>query len=257
MKNFLVFSSLFVVLFMVGCNQATPMSDIDVAETFAEIFTNTPSPSATQTSTLTPTFTATLTYTPKPTNTPTDTVTPLPTPLPQISIQKAFANSFSAVASYAPFIAGFTQGTVINVLGISPDLKWILIEIPPGQSAWINQEDVQLLNPEIELSVVEVTPAPTLTPTSAMPPYISVQIEKDRFDRSTLTIYFNNFQPNEKLSVTIYYGDKIFKAHPTLGTGESGFAMWGLGPVNLKKGVTYRIVAEGSQGSHAEKSFTK
>jgi hypothetical protein len=257
MKNYLLLGSLFVILSLIGCNQVTPTSDIVVSETSAEIFTNTPSPSVTQTNTLAPSFTATYTHTPEPTNTPTETVTPSQTPFPKISINKAFANSFSAVASYAPLVAGFTQGTVINVLGISPDSNWILIEIPPGQSAWIKQEDVQLLDPEIELPVVEVTPAPTLTPTSATPPYISVQIEKDRFDRSTLTIYFYNFQPNEKLSITIYYGDKIFKARPALGTGESGFAMWGLGPVSLKKGGTYRIVAEGFQGSRAEKSFTK
>ena len=143
-------------------------------------------------------------------------------------------------------------------MGISPDANWLLIEIPPGQNAWIQKEGLEILNPEIDLLVVEVTPPPTPTPTSAAPPRISVDISNNEYGGQDLNLQFFKFQPEERISVVIYDGTQIFKNRNGVSTGPSGFGNWYVGShLNIKKGVTYRVVAEGSLGSHAGKTFSR
>jgi len=257
MKKLIWICVLLLVFALVGCKNAPEISETKVVTPFATdtevpTQTETPSPSATQTRSLTPTTTQSPSITPS----PTATFTLTPTFVPQLSIAKSFANSYSGVASYAPLVAGFSQGMVINVLGISPDSNWLLIEIPPDQNAWIQKEDVEILNPEMDLLVVEVTPPPTPTPTSAAPPSISVNVEDSGYGNQDLFIQFFNFQPKEAVVFVIYDGPKEFKSSRAW-IDSSGYGKHSMIRINIKKGVTYRIVADGTLGSHAEKSFSR
>lgn len=240
----------FVVLVLVGCSSEIPPGSVLVTETFAPSFTSksSPSPPPTQTNTFTPTVTPTHTFTPEPTNTPTETSTPWPTPIPIVVVDVDFANVYTGIAIYLPVSAGFTRDTSLIVLGITPDKNWLLVEIAPGQSGWIQYGDIMFSNPGVPVNQIDAPTPPTITPTPVAPPRISV--------RDGRTLDFYNFKANEGIRGSVFKNGKLLKTF-SISAGEKGFATISLGSSGgFKTGVTYQIIAIGNQGSYAEKTFT-
>jgi hypothetical protein len=117
----------------------------------------------TQTPTPTPvTVTPTVTSSPTFTSTPTATSTPLPTATPATArLSTTGGRPVDLLQSPGgPAIGRLQPGTDFTVLygwEIEDGLVWLQVQDPDGRIGWI---------PEIDLSVVTLTPTPTLTPTA-------------------------------------------------------------------------------------------
>ena len=198
---------------------------------------------------MTPSPTLTVSITPSQTGTSTSTATPSPTPLPFAMVDSAFAYIYPGIATYLPFIAGFSQDTNLRVLGITPDNEWLLVEIAPSQTGWIESKSVHLDNPEVLVSTIEPPVPPTLTPTAVARPRVSVR------DKATLDFY--NFQPHENLTVTLSKNGQPPRKF-SASTGDNGFAtiLVANGGILFENGETYSIVVTGNKGSYLEKTFT-
>lgn len=250
--NYIICFLIILILSACGNSGQDFVASQDVVEiATSATLTITPEPTATKTITPTPTdtLTPTSTFTPLPTSTSTASETPSPTPIPLAVVDVQLANIYSGVATYAPIVAVFTKETALKILGIAPDDSWLLVEIAPEQNGWVQKKVVRLEN-QVSLPTIEPPPPPTLTPTPEKLPSVRVQAGKDVF-----IMEFFNFQPKEKLNITIYKYE-AFLARAEISTGSSGYAIRHMSWLKLSLGVNYRLVVNGVKGSYVEKSFT-
>lgn len=123
----------------------------------------TEAPTATEEATLEPTVEA-ATEEPAATETPADSVEATPSEpeaatvtLPREAIARSGPNAlYAEVAKVAPDVA-------LNVIGLSEDLSWLLLELPDGQQGWIAFLPILEISGDFN-SVPTVADVPTITP---------------------------------------------------------------------------------------------
>jgi len=122
---------------------------------------DTPSP------TITPSETLTLTYTPTPS--PTATNTGIPTPSTPIVQARAELIVRLGPGTNYPSINTIPNGMMLDIVGMSEDGRWYLVLLPDGSDGWVLSSR-SFVNPQGNMSDIQVVEAPTNTPTNTFTP---------------------------------------------------------------------------------------
>ncbi len=220
------------------------------AATFTSTATFTPLP--TETPTETPTPSATLTLTPTPTETPSPTATP--EPLVALILEDR-TNIFDGPGSNYNYLATYSQGLKIQVVGRSEEGDWLVVILPGGIQGWVAFEKVEFANPVESLVAYEAGPVPPPTQIPTPVPQVSITpyygIKPGPYE---ITVW--NFKPNEHITIRIIYAQ-------TGGQDARGFFTT---DIDGKYTVTlysrgsdqdglYYVVVEGGEGSFAQTEF--
>ncbi len=120
------------------------------------------------TETVTPGPSATPTETPVPT--PTETVTPTSTPTAFVRVSTQRANVRTGPGLDYPVVTQLLAGTEVTLVGRTPKGDWVQICCVNGESVWIADSVVQVINDVIQLSLVVTGPPPTPTETPTVTP---------------------------------------------------------------------------------------
>jgi len=118
---------------------------------------DTPSP------TITPS--ATLTLTPSPSATNTD----IPTPSTPIVQARAELIVRLGPGTNYPSINTIPNGMMLDIVGVSEDGRWYLVLLPDGSDGWVLSSR-SFVNPQGNMSDIQVVEAPTNTPTNTFTP---------------------------------------------------------------------------------------
>lgn len=139
---------------------ATFTAEPSVEPTVEPTATFTPEPTST------PTVEPTATFTPEPTSTPTEEPTDPTVTLPREAVARSGPNALYAEIARVP------ANTPLNIVGLSEDLSWLLLELPDGSEAWIAFLPILTITGDLNKAptisnIPTITPVPTETPIPA------------------------------------------------------------------------------------------
>lgn len=250
------FWALVCILLLAACTTptltASPPTEVPTQLAATLNPSETPSPVPTATPTETPSPTATFTLTPTPTETSTPTLTP--EPLVAIILENNI-NIFDGPSSTYNYLATYSKGLKVQVIGRSEDGNWLVVLLPGGIQGWVSLEKVEFTNPIENLLAYEAgpVPAPSLTPTPI--PQVSISpyygIKPGQYE---ITVW--NFKPKEQVVIRIVLaetGVQDVKGYFTMdGDGKFTVTLYSQG--SDKDGLYY-VVVEGEEGSYAQTEF--
>lgn len=253
----------FLFLFITGCNPEKPetglpvatLSELNVFPTQTE--TNTPSPTFLPTSTPQTTMTSTATTSPTETPTATQTSTSTPTPFPAGVIIVENANFREGPGNVYPVKFSIGIGTSITILGQSQDETWFYAKTENGEEGWILVELVKSDLSIKNLEVIEAPPTPilpTLPPTPA--PIISVQEMPKNYRPDGITIFLDNFPPNDSCLIQVFNNEGEFLEKHISHPNEKGHSGWNAFYVlKGEKGGTFLITVKCESGISLQTTF--
>ncbi len=241
------------IFWLAACN-AAPTSPTATAPPSQ---TPLPSETASPVPTSTPTETPTPSATPSPTETPTLTATPTPTPEPLIAtILADTANIVSGPGINYAFLATYTTGLKLQVIGRSEDGLWLVVRLPGGTEGWIQQEKVTFEHEVAELAAFVAPPVPP--PTETPIPGLSIFVNPSSgFPTTVFKVTISNFPPEEYATIEIIHQETGTTAF--LGSMYTG--NFGTNSINLRTFAqqtppgTYVITITASDGRSVQASF--
>ena len=208
---------------------------------------------------LPPTATASATPTTPPSPTPTDTPTATPEPVVIEGVTLSDAEVYAGPSNQYPWMATYSTGITLTVLGCDDSLSWLAVEIPPQQIGWVTETDLQLSFPMTELPLAPTPEAlPTVAPLTGST--IQLTLVKQLFPA---TEYFHSYQsataivqtaqPKTPFTIEVFSekGKLVFRERSmTDAAGKQTIYL----PWRQAEGK-YRVVATNEAGDYAEGWF--
>ncbi|GIV77484.1 MAG: hypothetical protein KatS3mg050_1878 [Litorilinea sp.] len=148
---------------------------------------------------------------PTATPTPLPTDTPTPTPTPYVVVESGLVNLRSGPGPEYPLVAQLGPGIPVAIVGQNPEGTWYQICCVNGESVWVAENHVRVVNDTRQVALVLADPpptatptptatdTPTITPTPTATPYPFAVAEGPLFFPSNnpwLTIWVKVFVPN-------------------------------------------------------------
>ena len=252
-----------MVFMLAACSTPTltaaPATGIPPQPAATNTSTFTPTPAPTETPTITPSPSATATLTPTPTESPS--LTPTPEPLIAVILEN-HTNIFDGPGGNYNFLATYSEGLKIQVIGRSEDGSWLVVLLPGELEGWLALEKVQFERPVENLLAYEAGPVPLPTQTPPPLPFVSVKIGCPQAtsyycatdnNHTWVIVTFGNFRPNELITieVTSSSGEVIFSTSFTSTSGSGG----ALPAKNPPKDV-YTVTVRGDSGTIVQTQFS-
>jgi hypothetical protein len=184
---------------------------------------------------------------------PTDNASPAPTatPVPNIFavVIQEFAQVYNGPSAVFERIITLTGGMSVDLIGRDAAGDWYYVDLLLEQGGWISSASVRVEGDPGALQVVDTPAVPTATSAPGSPPVI--------FVRDVNTLVLQNFKLHENVILTVVQVENPETAESrncVISDPEETLCPF----FNRNRiGVTYRITAQGDQGSFAETIYTR